>query len=46
MTDILAEAKAATEAGWKVVVAKRPGNKPLPARHGFKVVEHFEEEIF
>lgn len=46
MTDILAEGEAAKEAGWRVVMASRPGNAPLPAGHGFKEVEDFKEEIF
>ena len=46
VTDILAEGEAAREAGWRVVLASRPGNAPLPAGLGFKVVEDFEEEIY
>lgn len=43
-TDNLAEAQAAAAAGWQVVVADRPGNKALPAGHGFPVAasaQHF-----
>lgn len=36
-TDNLAEAQAAAAAGWQVVLADRPGNKPLPEGHGFPV---------
>jgi methylthioribulose 1-phosphate dehydratase/enolase-phosphatase E1 len=39
-TDILAEAKAAAAAGWQAVLVSRPGNKPLPEGHGFRVVEN------
>ena len=38
VTDNIAEARAAASAGWRVLVADRPGNKPLPADHGFRVV--------
>lgn len=46
VTDILAEGAAAREAGWRVVMASRPGNAPLPAGHGFKEVRDFSREIF
>jgi methylthioribulose 1-phosphate dehydratase/enolase-phosphatase E1 len=36
-TDNISEAEAAASAGWQVVLADRPGNKPLPAGHGFHV---------
>ena len=36
-TDNILEAQAAAEAGWQVVLADRPGNKPLPAGHAFAV---------
>ena len=36
-TDNVAEAEAAAQAGWQVVLADRPGNKPLPALHSFAV---------
>ncbi|CAJ1406306.1 unnamed protein product [Effrenium voratum] len=32
-TDVLAEAQAASKAGWRAVLLKRPGNAPLPAHH-------------
>eukprot|EP00435_Cladocopium_sp_Y103_P047394 s308_g13.t3 len=35
-TDVLGEAQAASKAGWKTVLLKRPGNAPLPASHGFR----------
>lgn len=38
VTDVVAEAEAAQAAGWRVAVAVRPGNKPLPAGHGFREV--------
>ncbi|PSC73334.1 putative bifunctional methylthioribulose-1-phosphate dehydratase enolase-phosphatase E1 [Micractinium conductrix] len=43
-TDNPAEARAAAEAGWQVVLADRPGNAPLPQGHGFPVAtsaQHF-----
>jgi len=36
-TDILGEAKAAREAGWKATLLLRAGNAPLPADHGFPI---------
>ena len=41
-TDVLAEAQAAAEAGWRVALVVRPGNAPLPEGHGFRVVEGME----
>lgn len=38
-TDVLAEAEAAQAAGWKAVLVNRPGNKPLPGSHSFRVIE-------
>jgi methylthioribulose 1-phosphate dehydratase/enolase-phosphatase E1 len=38
-TDVLAEAQAADAAGWRAVLVSRPGNKPLPDGHGFRVIE-------
>jgi methylthioribulose 1-phosphate dehydratase/enolase-phosphatase E1 len=38
-TDVLAEAQAAQAAGWQAVLVDRPGNKPLPEEHGFRVIE-------
>ncbi len=38
-TDILEEAQAASAAGVKPVLMLRPGNKPLPAGHGFDTAE-------
>eukprot|EP00434_Breviolum_minutum_P010601 symbB.v1.2.009351.t1/scaffold561.1/size520142/19 len=35
-TDVLGEAQAADQAGWKTVLLTRPGNAPLPAQHGFR----------
>jgi methionine salvage enolase-phosphatase E1 len=37
-TDALAEAQAADAAGWRAVLVERPGNKPLPAGHKFRVI--------
>ena len=44
-TDNIAEAHAAAAAGWRVVVADRPGNKPLPAEHGFRVVTSMHDVL-
>jgi methylthioribulose 1-phosphate dehydratase/enolase-phosphatase E1 len=41
-TDVLAEVKAAAEAGWRVALVVRPGNAPLPEGHGFRVVTSME----
>lgn len=35
-TDVLAEAQAASKAGWATAIMLRPGNAPLPAGHGFR----------
>ncbi len=37
-TDSVDEAKAAAQAGWRAVLADRPGNKPLPESCGFPSV--------
>ncbi len=42
-TDVLAEAQAAAEAGWQAVLVERPGNKPLPAGHGFRVITNMAD---
>lgn len=42
-TDVLAEAQAAKEAGWNAVLVVRPGNKPLPEGHGFRVVTSMQQ---
>jgi methylthioribulose 1-phosphate dehydratase/enolase-phosphatase E1 len=42
-TDMLPEAQAAQAAGWQAVLVVRPGNKPLPEDHGFRVVESMQE---
>ncbi|KXZ48768.1 hypothetical protein GPECTOR_25g352 [Gonium pectorale] len=42
-TDVLAEAQAASAAGWRAVLVVRPGNKPLPEGHGFRVVTSMTE---
>jgi methylthioribulose 1-phosphate dehydratase / enolase-phosphatase E1 len=41
-TDVLAEARAAAEAGWRVALVVRPGNAPLPDGHGFRVVDSMD----
>jgi methylthioribulose 1-phosphate dehydratase/enolase-phosphatase E1 len=40
---MLPEAQAAQAAGWQAVLVVRPGNKPLPDGHGFRVVESMQE---
>ncbi len=42
-TDNIAEARAAAAAGWRVVLADRPGNKPLPVDHGFRVATSMQD---
>ena len=42
VTDVAAEAAAATVAGWSVAVALRDGNAPLPKGHGFRTVTTLE----
>lgn len=42
-TDVLAEAQAAAEAGWQAVLVERPGNKPVPAGHGFRVISNMAD---
>ena len=37
-TDNVLEGVAAREAGWRVVLVDRPGNKALPEGHGFRVI--------
>jgi len=37
-TDVIEEASAAKIAGMQAVILSRPGNKPLPPSHGFRVV--------
>ncbi|KAL6753260.1 HAD-like domain-containing protein [Haematococcus lacustris] len=42
-TDLLAEAQAASAAGWRAVLVTRPGNAPLPEGHGFAVVDSVQK---
>lgn len=42
-TDNILEAQAAAQAGWQAVLVDRPGNKPLPAQPGFKVITSMQE---
>ena len=37
-TDNIREAEAASQAGWQVVLAVRPGNEALPDQHPFRAV--------
>ena len=41
----MVQARAAAAAGWRVVVADRPGNKPLPPDHGFRVVTSMHDVL-
>ncbi|KAI4333656.1 hypothetical protein L6164_018436 [Bauhinia variegata] len=43
VTDVFQEATAAKAAGLEVVISIRPGNGPLPEKHGFKTVTSFSE---
>ena len=43
VTDILEEAKAATQAGFRAVISERPGNAPLPENHGMRIIRSFDE---
>ena len=38
-TDVLAEADAATAAGWRAVLVVRPGNAPLESGHSHRVID-------
>lgn len=42
ITDILAEGQAAVSAGMRSMLAVRPGNAALPAKHGFSTVSNFD----
>ena len=44
-TDNILEARAAREAGWRVVVAERPGNGALPTECEFPVVRSMQEVL-
>ena len=42
-TDVVEEAQAAKAAGWASVLVSRPGNKELPADHGFAVIDSMDK---
>ena len=42
-TDNILEGYAAAEAGWRVAMAVRPGNKALPSDHQFRVVSNMND---
>ena len=44
-TDSFAEAEAASAAGWQVALTVRPGNKPLPSRHSFRIITSMKDLI-
>ncbi len=44
-TDSILEAEAAATAGWQVALTVRPGNKPLPAQHSFRIIHSMQELV-
>uniref|UniRef100_A0A7S3R9P0 Probable bifunctional methylthioribulose-1-phosphate dehydratase/enolase-phosphatase E1 n=1 Tax=Dunaliella tertiolecta TaxID=3047 RepID=A0A7S3R9P0_DUNTE len=44
-TDVLAEAEAASAAGWQAVLVTREGNKPIPAGHHFRVISNMGDLV-
>lgn len=42
-TDSFAEAEAASAAGWHIALTVRPGNKPLPSQHGYRVISSMQD---
>ena len=42
-TDSFTEAEAASAAGWQVALTVRPGNKPLPSQHGYRVISGMQD---
>lgn len=44
-TDNIREAEAAAKAGWQVGLTVRPGNKPLPAQHPFRVIQSMQDLV-
>lgn len=44
-TDNIQEAEAASKAGWQVGLTVRPGNKPLPAQHNFRVIDSMQDLV-
>lgn len=43
ITDNILEAEAATKAGMLSYLTDRPGNKPLPEKHPFRVITTFDQ---
>ena len=43
LTDVVEEAAAAKAVGMDAVISDRPGNSPLPPKHGFRVVTDFDD---
>jgi methylthioribulose 1-phosphate dehydratase/enolase-phosphatase E1 len=43
LTDVVEEAVAAKAVGMDTVISHRPGNCPLPPKHGFRVVTDFDD---
>ena len=44
-TDNILEAEAASKAGWQVGLTVRPGNKPFPAQHNFRVIDSMQDLV-
>lgn len=44
-TDSILEAEAAATAGWQVALTVRPGNKPLPAHHSFRIIHSMQKLV-
>jgi len=44
-TDSILEAEAAVTAGWQVALTVRPGNKPLPVQHSFRIIHSMQELV-
>ena len=43
ISDVVEELAAAKEAGLQTALSLRPGNKPVPEKHGFLAIESFAE---
>lgn len=44
-TDVLGEARAAHEAGWRAVLVVRDGNKSITEKHAFPIITSMEELV-
>jgi enolase-phosphatase E1 len=43
VSDVTGELDAARAAGLRTILSERPGNKPVPSRHGHRVIRTFDE---